>query len=111
MKRIIKYSIIAILAVFVFTGCGCKEPEIKIIEKTKVEFIEPDVSNYTYVDVPTLDIDTTNMTVDEALDYIIEYSLKQQTVIQEYEARIDSLNKWVNEVKLKQKEIREKEKK
>ena len=55
--------------------------------------------------------DVSNMTVDEALDYIIEYSLKQQTVIQEYEARTDSLNKWVNEVKLKQKEIREKEKK
>jgi len=107
MKKIV-YLSIAILAVFIFTGCGCKEPDIKIIEKAKVEFIEPDASNYTYVDVPKLEVDFDNMTVDEALDYIIEYSLKQQTVIQEYEARTDSLNQWVSDVKKKQLELREK---
>lgn len=95
------------LGMLLLTGCAQVQPEIKIVEKVKVEFIKPDAINYTYVETPTLPDNIDTLEMDEALDATIEYSIKLQTVIQQYEARVDSLKKWVSDVEAKQIELRE----
>ncbi len=107
MKNIIKYLILAIVAMFVFTGCGCKEPEIKIFKEKELVIVEPDAVNYTYVSTPNFPDEIENMEVDEALDMTIDYSIKLQSVIQQYEARVDSLKQFIEDAKAKQKEIKE----
>lgn len=107
MKNIIKYSIFAIFAVFIFTGCGCKEPEIKIFKEKEVVVLEPDPINYTYVATPNFPDEAENMDTEEALDVTTVYAIKLQSVVQEYEARVDSLKQYIIDVKNKQKEILE----
>ena len=81
MKSLIKYSIIAIFALFIFTGCGCKEPEIRIFKEKEVVLVEPDPINYTYVDTPSFPDEVENMDVDEALDVTTVYALILQSVV------------------------------
>ena len=107
MKSLIKYSIIAIFALFIFTGCGCTEPEIRIFKEKEVVLVEPDPINYTYVDTPSFPEDAENMDVDEALDVTTIYAIKMQSVVLEYEARVDSLKKFIEDSKAKIKEIKE----
>ncbi len=45
--------------------------------------------------------------VDEALDVTTTYAIKMQSVVQEYEARVDSLIKYIEDSKVKIKEIKE----
>ena len=107
MKSLIKYSIIAIFALFIFTGCGCKEPEIRIFKEKEVVLVEPDPINYTYVDTPSFPDEVENMDVDEALDVTTVYAIKLQSVVLEYEARVDSLIKYIEDSKAKIKEVKE----
>jgi hypothetical protein len=107
MKTMIKYSLAAISVIALFTGCGCKEPEIKIFKEKKLAIVEPDAVNYTYVVTPNFPDEVENMDTEEALDVITVYAIKLQSVIQEYEARVDSLKKFIEDAKLKQKEILE----
>lgn len=107
MRNIIKYTIVAIFAVFIFTGCGCKEPEIKIVKEKELILVEPDAVNYTYVSTPSFPDDVENLDVDTALEITIEYSIKLQSVVQQYEARVDSLKQYIEDVKAKQKELKE----
>lgn len=105
MKSIVKYSLAAVAVIALFTGCGCKEPEIKIVKEKELVIVEPDAVNYTYVSTPNFPDQIENMEIDEALDMTIEYSIKLQTVIQQYEARVDSLKKYIEDVKAKQLEL------
>ncbi len=107
MRNIFKYLILAIVAMFIFNGCGCKEPEIKIFKEKELVIVEPDAVNYTYVSTPNFPDEIENMEVDEALDMTIDYSIKLQSVIQQYEARVDSLKQFIEDAKAKQKEIKE----
>lgn len=107
MRNLIKYLVIAVLALFIFTGCGCKEPEIRIFKEKEVVLIEPDPINYTYVDTPTFPDESEIMDVDEALDVTTTYAIKMQSVVQEYEARVDSLKKYIEDSKAKIKELKE----
>lgn len=101
MRVMIKYLITAVAVLVLFTGCGCKEPEIKIVKEKELVLIEPDAINYTYVSTPTFPEQLDDMEVDEVLDVTIEYSIKLQSVVQQYEARVDSLKKYAADVKAK----------
>ena len=107
MRTIFKYLLIAIFAIFAFTGCNCKEPEIRIFKEKEVVIVEPDAVNYTYVATPDFPNEIETVEVDEALDMTIDYSIKLQSVIQQYEARVDSLKQFIEDAKAKQKEIKE----
>lgn len=108
MKSRIKYSLAAVAVIAMFSGCGCKEPEIKIFKEKETILVEPDPINYTYVATPKFPDEAENMDVDEALDITTEYAIKLQSVVQEYEARADSLKQFVEEAKAKIKELKEK---
>lgn len=107
MKNIIKYSLVAVAIITLFIGCGCKEPEIKIFKEKEIVVLEPDPINYTYVNTPSFPDEVENMDTEEALDVITVYTIKLQSVVQEYEARVDSLKQYIENVKAKQKEILE----
>ena len=103
MKKII-FMLLALVAI-VFTGCSQKEPDIRIVEKHKVEFIEPYNVDYGYVSLPTLPDEITMVDTSTALDMLSIYTIKLQSAIEIYEARMDSLREWTEQVKKKQLEI------
>lgn len=107
MNNVIKYSLAAVAVITLFTGCGCTEPEIRIFKEKEVVLVEPDPINYTYVVTPSFPDEAENMDVDEALDVTTIYAIKMQSVVQEYEARVDSLIKYIEDSKAKIKEIKE----
>lgn len=103
----IKYSLAAVAIIAMFSGCGCKEPEIKIFKEKEVVLVEPDPINYTYIATPYFPDETENMEVEEALDVTFTYAIKLQSVIQQYEARVDSLKQYIEDAKAKVKELKE----
>ncbi len=104
MKNIIKYSIAAVAVVALFNGCGNTQPQIVTIKERKTTVVEPEASQYTYVKTPSFEGDIDSMDTEEALDAVTNYSIKLQSVIQKYEARVDSLKTYYEEVKQKYKE-------
>lgn len=101
-------SICMILSIYglVFNGCAGKEPDIKVVVETEVVFVEPYITDYSYVAVPTLREDVDTLDTSRALDVVTEYAIKLQSVVEKYELRMDSLSEWVADVKKKQLEIK-----
>lgn len=92
---------ILILAVllFIFTGCYNKQSKTEILTERKTEIVLPEDNFYEFISVPKLSDDVVYMTKDEVIDELIEYSIKQQTVIMLYENRTESLIIWRDKMK------------
>lgn len=83
-----------IVGLFLFTGCYSKTPKTEVIVENKTKIIVPDYSHYEFYTVPTLDPNISKKTKDEALDALLEYSIKLQTTIFLYQSRTTSLKEW-----------------
>jgi hypothetical protein len=95
----IRLLVISLLSLFIFTGCYNKQPKTEILTEHKTKVVMPDDSFYEFIAVPSLDDNIIHKDKDTVINELIEYSVKQQTVIMLYENRTESLIIWRDKMK------------
>ena len=88
--------VLLVVVGFLFTGCFFNQPEIKIVKETVVKVAYPSDVHLRLVEVPEPPEYRDGITLEEAYEKLVAYTIKLQTTVEQYELRVLELTKWVD---------------